>query len=82
MRDFAELGGGGQLCVGQDDQDDLDDPDDFEDEQEGQEVQDNLLRFSGAPAPEIPRINIIPNQSLHTTCMGDGGSLCTLLAWG
>ena len=59
MRDFAELGGGGQLCVGQDDQDDLDDPDDFEDEQEGQEVQEHLLRFSGAPAPKILRMSLL-----------------------
>ena len=38
-----------------DDQDDRDYPEDLEDleEQEGQEVQDPLLSFSGAPAPEI-----------------------------
>ena len=58
----SERFGGGPLRVepeDRDDQDDRDDPEDLEDleeEQEGQEVQDPLLSFSGAAAPEILRI--------------------------
>ena len=33
----------------------IDDLDDFDEEDNGPKVQDSLLRFSGAPAPEILR---------------------------
>ena len=54
--------GDGPHRDGRDDQDDRDDPDDlehFDEEQEGQEVQEDLLSFSGAPAPEILRVIVI-----------------------
>ena len=42
----------------QDVRDDQDDPEDFDEEQDGHEVQENLLSFSGAPAPEILTITL------------------------
>ena len=48
--------GDGPHRDGQDDREDRDDPedpDDLEEDEECREVQDDLLSFSGAPAPEI-----------------------------
>ena len=38
------------------DRDDPEDPDDLEEDEECREVQEDLLSFSGAPAPEILRV--------------------------
>ena len=40
----------------QEDHEDPEDLDDSEEQDEGHEVQEHLLRFSGAPAPEILRV--------------------------
>ena len=53
--------GDGPHRDGQDDREDRDDPedpDDFDEDEGSQEVQEHLLSFSGAPAPEILRLTL------------------------
>ena len=56
--------GDGPHRDGQDDREDRDDPedpDDLDEDEGSQEVQEDLLSFSGAPAPEILTISLLIN---------------------